>query len=91
MEARPIDISPFLDEEGRVIQLPKKQLKRTAVLSYLAQKFEPGREYREKEINALCQDWHTFNDYFLVRRSLVDERFLLREADGSRYWRNMER
>lgn len=88
MGPSPVNIAPFLDGEGRVIQLPKKQAKRQAVLAYLAGKFEPGRAYREKEVNELCLAWHTFNDYFLVRRSLVDAGLLLREPDGSRYWRD---
>lgn len=88
MELLMINISPFLDEQGRVTALPQKQAKRLAVLKYLAQKFEPRRDYTEKEINEICLSWHTFNDYFLVRRSLVEAKLLLREDNGSRYWRN---
>lgn len=90
MESLEINLTPFLDEQGRVVQLPKKQLKRKAVLAYLAEKFEQGRIYTEKEVNAICEDWHTFQDYFLIRRSLVDGGFLRREKDGSAYWRNPE-
>ena len=87
MEQPTINISPFLDEQGRITALPQKQVKRAAVLEYLAQKFEFDRDYTEKEVNEICLKWHTFNDYFLVRRSLVEERLLLRKPDGSRYWR----
>lgn len=82
-----ISIMPFLDEEGRITALPKKQAKRAAVLAYLAQKFESGRTYNEKEINQICLDWHTFNDYFLVRRCLVEAGFLCRKPDCTSYWR----
>lgn len=51
----------------------------------LARRFEPGREYSEKEVNALLQDGHTFADWALLRRVLFDWRFLDREPDGSRY------
>lgn len=87
MEQPTINISPFLDEQGRVTVLPQKQIKRAAVLEYLAQKFEPDRDYTEKEVNEICLAWHTFNDYFLVRRSLIEARLLSREPDGSRYWK----
>lgn len=87
MELKSMDISPFLDGEGRVVQLPKKQAKRLAVLNYLAQKFQPGRIYTEREVNDLCLRWHTFDDYFLVRRSLVEGQLLARRDDGSAYWR----
>lgn len=83
------NIKQFLDEEGKVKQLPVKQAARIAVLRYLYEQIE-DRDYKEKEISALLNTLHTFNDYFLVRRELVDEGFLLRVPDGSRYWKNPE-
>jgi len=83
-----INISPFLDEDGRIKNLPMKHAKRSAVLSCLSQKFEDNRSYTEKEVNSICDTWHTFNDYFILRRSLVDEGLLKRKSDGSCYWRN---
>ena len=88
MDEKSIEIASFLDETGRLTALPKKQRKRRAALEYLAGKFEPGRSYTEKEVNEICRSWHTFNDHFLVRRSLVDARLLGREDDGSRYWKS---
>ena len=49
-----IRISQFLDDEGRVIQLPKKQTARRAVLAYLAGKFDLDTDYTEKQVNAIC-------------------------------------
>lgn len=80
-------LARFLDEEKRVTMLPAKKEKRDCVLAYLAEKFEPGRDYTEKEVNALLSVWHTFDDFFLLRRELVDHKLLLRERNGSRYWR----
>jgi hypothetical protein len=85
-----LNIKPFFDDIGRVVQLPKKQKLRLAVLAELALKFEPGRSYTEQDVNAVCSQWHTFGDYFLVRRELVDSGLLCRERDGSRYWRAQE-
>lgn len=87
MEQSPIRIAPFLDGQGRVTLFPQKRAKRAAVLRYLAEKFETDRSYTEKEVNDICLAWHTFNDYFLVRRSLVEEGLLSRKPDGSCYWR----
>ena len=39
-----IRISQFLDDEGRIIQLPKKHSTKCAVLDYLAGEFEPSAE-----------------------------------------------
>lgn len=82
-----IDISRFLDEDGRITQLPRKQAPRSAVLEYLATKFEPDATYTERQVNEICDQWHTFGDYFILRRELVDHDLLRRERDGSRYWR----
>ncbi len=81
-----IGIRVFLDAQGRITQIPVSHKKKFAVLAHLANRFEPGREYSEKEINQIIQSWHTFNDYFILRRLLVDQRFLGRHADGSAYW-----
>ncbi|WP_331654176.1 DUF2087 domain-containing protein [Anaerotignum sp. MB30-C6] len=80
-------ISRFLDDSGRIIQLSKKKSLRVATLCYLAEKFETNRYYNEKEVNAVCDEWHTFGDYFILRRELIDYGLLYREPDGSRYWR----
>ncbi len=83
-------IKRFLDDSGKIIQLPQRQAMRVAVLGYLAEKFEVNRIYTEKEVNALCAQWHTFNDYFILRRELIDYGLLCRKADGSQYWRHNE-
>ncbi|WKY44407.1 DUF2087 domain-containing protein [Eubacteriaceae bacterium ES2] len=82
-----IDISKFLNENGRIIQLSQKKKIRVAILDYLANQFEANRDYSEKEVNTVCEEWHTFGDYFLLRRGMIDYGLLCREANGSRYWR----
>lgn len=85
-----IRITQFLDGEGKITQLPGRQKVKQAVLEYLAAKFELGRGYTERQINEVCGQWHTFGDYFLLRRELVDNGLMDRERDGSRYWRVWE-
>lgn len=82
-----IKIKQFLDRSGKITQLPHKQKVRRALLEYLTGKFELGRTYSEQEVNGICSQWHTFGDYFILRRELVDHGLLCRERDGSRYWR----
>jgi len=81
------NIQPFLDEAGKITQLPQRQQRKVAVLAYLADQFPNGRDFAEREINEICDRWHTFDDHFLLRRELVDNGFLCRERDGSRYWK----
>lgn len=85
------EIERFLDEEGRVKLWPARRAAKLGVLGYLAEKFEFGRDYTEHEVNAILAGWHTFEDLFLLRRELIDSAWLLRTANGSRYWKNPER
>lgn len=80
------DIAVFLSENGRIKQLPAPARTKLPVLSYLAGKFEADRMYSEKEVNAVIDAWHTFGDYFILRRLLVDHGFMARKPDGSAYW-----
>lgn len=68
---------------SRLKQIPTQQTKRRVVLERLAQEFEPGLRYQEKEVNFTLQLFYA--DYAALRRYLVDEEFMSR-ADGV-YWR----
>jgi hypothetical protein len=78
---------------GRLVAIPAARGKRLAVLNHLAGLFEPGRRYREREVNEILRAWHP--DYAMLRRYLVDDGFLDRADEpapsGSRsdkiYWR----
>lgn len=80
------NISVFLDQNGKIERIPVPNRTKIPLLAYLAEKFDAGRDYTEKEVNKIICEWHTFNDYFILRRLLVDYAFLDRVADGSRYW-----
>lgn len=86
-QAAEVRIQPFFDGEGRLLKLPRRRDARLAALAVLAEAFEVGREYTEPEVNRIVDERHTFGDYFLLRRELVDHGFLCRTASGSRYWR----
>ena len=87
MKTREQILAPFLDEDGRLTGLSSKRQKRLVALEYVAERFEPGRSYTEREVNALCTAWHSFSDFHLLRRELVEAGLLRRERNGSRYWR----
>ena len=78
----------FLDTEGRIKQLPTKGMIKQEVLTYLATKFDFDIDYTEKDVNEIIKKWHTFDDYFLLRRELIDYQFIFRKLDGSKYWKN---
>ena len=70
-------------KDGRLVIMPSKRGKLLPVLDHLAQEFEPGRSYPEAEVNGVLERYH--EDFAALRRYLVDEGFLSREAGV--YWR----
>lgn len=84
------ELENYLDSQGRITEWPSKRNKgrfQQRVLEYLADRFEVGITYSEKEINALLNQYHTFNDPALLRREMVERRLLERTRDGRAYWR----
>lgn len=84
-------IERFFDEEGKLKLWPAKKTVQEQVYAHLAQKFTLGRDYTEHEVNAILAASHTFGDLFLLRRGLIESGWLMRERNGSRYWRNPDR
>ncbi len=76
-------VANFLRPDGTLHTIPSKHAKLRAVLDHLAQSFELGRTYPEREVNDLLQRFHP--DHAALRRYLVEEGFLTREE--SVYWR----
>jgi DNA-binding transcriptional ArsR family regulator len=68
---------------GRLTHVPLAHAKRTIVLNYLSQAFEPGVRYPEAEVNEILLKFH--DDCAALRRYLVDGDFLSR-SEGF-YWR----
>lgn len=84
-------IENFIDQKGKIKIWPSKSAVKLEVIKYLADKFDKNYIYNEKEVNKIIEDWHTFNDYFLLRRALIDWGFMSRTRDGSKYWRNEDK
>jgi len=72
-------------KDGRLTMMPAGRAKRQIVLDVLAQDFEPGTRFTEKQVNLIIGK--RFADAATIRRYLVDEGFLEREGGGGRYWR----
>jgi hypothetical protein len=76
-------LSGFLEADGRLKVIPASRRKREVVLRWLTEQFEPGRRYREAEVNALIQRRHW--DSATLRRELIGHGLMAREAGV--YWR----
>lgn len=80
------DDERFLDrlvQDGRISHIPARQNKKLVLLDWMAQRFEPGRRYAEREVNQLLLE--SYDDYAALRRLLVDFGFL--DRAGGMYWR----
>jgi len=75
-------LSNFM-RDGRIHTMPAKRSKRIVLLNHVAQLFDVGVRYSESEVNRKLRNLH--EDYAALRRYLVDEDFLSREA--GEYWR----
>lgn len=74
-----------LFRQGRLMAMPRRGALRTELLRYLAQRFDRDRAYSEEEIrDALTPVWA---DHAAIRRYLVDEGIMNRDAQGIAYWR----
>jgi len=76
---------------GELRRLPSRRADLEVLLALAAALFEPGRLYREGEINERLRGWlqrfaapHQV-DHVTLRRALVDMRYLLRDAPGLAY------
>jgi len=78
-------LNRFIDNEGKVTVWPAKQMNKLIILDYLITKFEKDKDYTEKEVNEILNAWHTFGDWAILRRSLIDGGYMSRENGGYRY------
>lgn len=78
-------IERFIDDDNKVYILPKKKKNRIEVLSHFADHFENDCIYSEKEINDIINKLHSFNDVCIIRRELIEYKFLTRTDDCKEY------
>ncbi len=70
---------------GRLVRFPNKEKRWLVILRWLVTLFEPGRRYREREVNAILAVVNP--DVASLRRDLVEFGFMRRERGGGDYWR----
>jgi hypothetical protein len=68
---------------GRLAAMPRTGRRRQIVLEHLVQRFEPGRQYPEAEVNLILRE--VWDDVAALRRYLVDAALL--DRGGGVYWR----
>jgi ArsR family transcriptional regulator len=81
-------LASYLNADGTIGQIPLQPGKLRIILNYILNAFETNKVYTEKEINAILIRFN--EDVASLRRYLVDAGMLVREQDGSKYWRGTE-
>lgn len=75
-------LAAFFEGE-RLVKIPSQRKKLLVVLRALAEEFERGRAYTEREVNAIVSRHHA--DVAALRRAMVDEGILERERGRYRH------
>jgi len=70
-------------EGTRLKEIPASRKKRSVVVRWFANQFEPGIFYREAQVNEIIQRHHPDSAFF--RRELIGEKLMQRERGT--YWR----
>lgn len=78
-------LKDYLDQDGKISQLPKNHRKLDVILRYLVDHFEFDRKYSEREVNEIIDAFH--EDISGLRRDLISMGYMDRERNGSAYWR----
>ncbi|AEB30978.1 conserved hypothetical protein [Carnobacterium sp. 17-4] len=77
-------------ENNKVTKVPAKEKKKYILLAEFITRFEQGKIYTEKEINAELLKVYPTGEYVEQRRYLITFSFFKRTSDGSQYWLNLE-
>ncbi|WP_066899782.1 DUF2087 domain-containing protein [Streptobacillus notomytis] len=75
-------INKFFKNE-KLIKIPKKHEAKLEVFEFFHSKFEYNKEYSEKDVNEILKEY--FDDYAVLRRYLVDFKYLKRDKNGKIY------
>ena len=70
-------------KRGQLVQIPAQYKKQLIILEKLAEEFEPGQRYTEKQVNQMLLEFN--EDVASLRRMLIDHKLMAREKGI--YWR----
>jgi len=64
-------------EYGKLKSIPVQQKKRKIVLEEIVKKFQPGKDYAERDVNIIIADFN--DDFCTIRREMIAFKMLSRE------------
>ena len=81
-------VAQFFDAKGALIQIPAKQSKKIEVLKKIAESFDPGKKYSEKELNEIILKFN--KDTAAIRRHMIEFGILERNKESIYWLRNKD-
>ena len=69
-------------QHGKLISIPVQRKKKRIILEKIAECFEKGKIYPEKQVNLIIADFH--DDFCTLRRDLISEGIM--ERENGQYW-----
>lgn len=88
MMSEVVDISAYLDEEGRITQWSSENKVIASALSeYLVSKISPTFTLNEQAIIHLINRWHTFDNAEQILQDLITAGLIKRDEMGTAFWR----
>jgi predicted DNA-binding protein YlxM (UPF0122 family) len=76
-------LQTFLDKNQCISAIPAQYKKQMVLVRWMAEQFEMGKEYLEREVNEMIKRHHEDSAWF--RRAMIDNRLMAREKGI--YWR----
>lgn len=77
-------LKTYMNADGSLKQIPAREKKKIIILREIMKRFEPGREYTEKEVNRILKEIYA-EDFPSIRRALIEYGFMDRTDDCSAY------
>jgi DNA-binding HxlR family transcriptional regulator len=84
-DSREMTLETFMPG-GKLNAMPLKNTQIVVILDAVAARFEPEKQYTERDVNVILEEIYE-QDYVTLRRYLVDYGYLDRSRDGSAYWK----
>ena len=83
--------SRMFDDEGRMTVWPSKRAVQVLCMWVFWAALPRGKVLHERDVNAIFERLHLFNDAPILRRTLATQGFVTRNTDGSDYRRVEQR
>lgn len=79
-----LDEESFFKKHQQNQNMPKNDALKQIMLKRIMRDFEPGRVYSELKVNEIINKY--FKDFALIRRELVNFRYMGRDSINDKYW-----